>query len=116
MCVCAIDIDLLQQSEADAVLGTNTRLDLIGILWLLRHELVARKCQYLKTTLVEFRMKLLELIIPAHSLASEAGNVDHEADLPMESIKWESATFGVIAFQVKEIGGQLAHGPICCVF
>ena len=48
----AIHVDLLEQVEAERILGADARLDLFGPLRLLRQELIAGKGQDIQSALV----------------------------------------------------------------
>ena len=77
----AIDVDLLEDVEAKAVLRANAGLNFLSTLRLLAQKLVAWEGEDLKTTLVEGRVQLLHFLVPAGRLASERCDVHHEGDL-----------------------------------
>ena len=108
----AVDVDLLEEGEAEGVLGAHARLDPLRPLRLLVQELVAREGEYLQAVAVQLGEESGELGVPAAGLASEGGDVADEDHLPPVLLQRVRRALGVARAQLEKVGRQLIEAPL----
>jgi hypothetical protein len=101
--VLSININLLENRKFRVVVLVHKLLYLLTCSWLLALELIARKCQHLKTLVLELLSHLVKLLIVRVSVGTFTGDVDHQQSLVFLEFRHENpVAINVLALYVEK--------------
>jgi hypothetical protein len=97
----AVDVDLREHREGDAVIELAELLDLLLAAWLLAAELVAREAEHLEALAVQLAVELLEALVLRRE-AALACRVDDQEHLALVARELDRLAVDVVDGDVVE--------------